>query len=44
MNVNVNNIMPSIFGQHHDNFLKAFVGNENKKVNTDRRLLLGKKK
>jgi len=27
METNVNQIMPTIFGQHHDQFLKAFLGN-----------------
>lgn len=36
--------MPDIYAKHHDEFLKAFLLNENKKVNNDRRLLLGKKK
>lgn len=44
LDINVNQIMPSLIGKHHDNFLKVFMINENKKVNTDRRLLVGRKK
>jgi hypothetical protein len=44
MSKSVDSIMPSIIAQHHDKFLRAFLENEKKKVNTDRRLLLGKKK
>lgn len=36
--------MPDLFAKHHDDYLKAFLSNENKKVNNDRRLLLGKKR
>lgn len=36
--------MPSIFAKYHDDFLKVFLVNEQKKVNTDRRLIIGKKK
>jgi hypothetical protein len=36
--------MPKLYASYHDNFLKSFMGNEHKKVNTDKRLIIGKRK
>lgn len=44
LKVNVNTLMPSLISKHHDDYLKAFISYSGRKVNTDRRLLLGKKK
>lgn len=44
MKINVNSIMPESFARYHDDFLKVFLVHENKKVNTDRRLLVGRKR
>lgn len=44
LKVNVSCLMPSLISQHHDDYLRAFISFGNKKVNSDRRLLLGKKK
>ena len=40
----VNDLMPKLFSEHHDNYLFAFMKNRNKKVNTDERSLIGKDK
>ena len=40
----VNDLMPRLFSDHHDNYLLAFMKNKNKKVNTDDRHLIGKDK
>ena len=40
----VNKLMPKLYSDHHDDFLRVFLTYENKKVNTDNRLLIGKKK
>lgn len=42
--INVNDIMPKIFGTQHDNYLKVFLQHKTKKVNSDERKLLGKNK
>ena len=44
LKTNVNSIMPSLIARHHDDFLKVFLVHQNKKVNTDRRLLIGRRK
>lgn len=40
----VNDLMPRLFAQHHDEFLRVFLNFENKKVNTDNRLIIGRKR
>ena len=36
--------MPKTFSQQHDNYLKVFLQNRTKKINSDERKLLGKNK
>ena len=40
----VNDIMPKLYSINHDEILKNFLTFENKKINTDNRLLCGKRK
>ena len=40
--LSVNDIMPKLYSKYHDEFLRVFLTFENKKVNTDNRLLVGK--
>jgi PAS domain S-box-containing protein len=42
--IKVNDIMPKIFADQHDNYLKVFLQNKTKKVNSDERKLFGKNK
>lgn len=44
LKTSVNSIMPSLIARYHDDFLKVFLVHSNKKVNTDRRPLIGRKK
>lgn len=39
-----NQIMPKIFAEQHDNYLKVFLQNRTKKINSDERKLFGKNK
>lgn len=36
--------MPKTFAEQHDNYLKVFLQNRSKKINSDERKLLGKNK
>lgn len=44
LKMSVNTIMPQVFAKYHDEFLKVFLTNDKKKINIDKRLMLGKKK
>ena len=42
--IDLNSIMPKIFAEQHDNYLKEFHQNKYKRINADERLLFGKDK